>query len=240
MEKIDNIYLINLERRPDRRQHFLQQCQKENIPLDKVSRIQAIDGLKHVINNKELCMFSKTDFVYKYMNSNRVDYTMNRLIGNQLSHYYTLCEIIKKEFKYTIIFQDDAILIPNFVKYIDNIMNNLPDDSEIINIGLHKKSMFNEFESWEFNTETDDTEKISSQFVNKYICKLKPELNPSSLAYIISLDGAKKIVNHFNNVGFKRATDYNFNEYLINNNIFYSSNIILVTGNPEFRSDVFV
>ena len=47
------------------------------------------------------------------------------------------------------------------------------------------------------------------------------------------------MTKYFEENGFKYATDYNFNNYLIKKNIFYSSSTILVTGNPRLGSDIF-
>ena len=233
MEKIEKLYFINLNRREDRRNHFLNECVKSNIPMNKVFRVEAIDGLLYNFHRNELTMFSNADFLI------HPDNIVKKIIGNQLSHYYLLKEIIRENLQFTIICQDDAVFIPNFMDYIDNVISNLPIDAEIINIGLHKEADLYYSEAWHFNREENDNDKISSQVINEYICKMRPELNPCSLAYIVTLEGAKNIVEHFEKFGFKQATDYNFNEYLINKDIFYSSSTILVTGNPQLGSDIF-
>ena len=76
--------------------------------------------------------------------------------------------------------------------------------------------------------------------VNSYISILNDTVNPCSLGYIVTLNGAKNLINHFNTNGFLRATDWNFNDYLRSKNIFYGSNLVLCTGNPDFSSDIFV
>ena len=233
MEKLDMIYFINLNRREDRKNHFLNECIKENIPMNKVCRIEAIDGLQYKFHSNELSMFSNANFLHS------PDIIIKKLMGNQLSHYYLLKEIIKENQEFSMIFQDDAVLIPNFMEHINNVLSNLPCETEIINIGLHKKCEFDIFEAWEFAINGNDFDKIGSQKINEYICKMKHEINPCSLAYIVTLEGAKNIVNHFEKYGFRQATDYNFNYYLIIKDIFYSSNTILVTGNPNLGSDIF-
>jgi len=233
MEKIDMIYFINLNRREDRKHHFLNQCMKENVPMKKVCRVEAIDGLLHNFHNNELQMFSN---VKLYINN---DIIIKKIMGNQLSHYYLLKEIIRENQQMTIVFQDDAVLIPNFMEYIDNVSANLPINAEMINIGLHNIAINEYSEQWVFNTNNNDIDKISSQVINEYICKLKPDVNPCSLAYIITLEGAKNMVSYFEQYGFALATDFNFNDYLLSKDIFYSSNTILVTGNPSLGSDIF-
>lgn len=233
MEKINNFYFINLKRREDRKYHFVEQCIRENIPLEKICRVDAIDGLSYPFHIGELSMFSNANFL------NNPENIVKKIIGNQLSHYYLLKEVIKQEKEFAVIFQDDAVLIPNFMERINTVMLHLPKDAELINIGLHKSADFAYSEPWDFAVQGNDFDKIGFEIVNEYVCKMRPEINPCSLAYIITLEGAKNIANYFENVGFKYATDYNFNEYLIKKDIFYCSNTVLVTGNPTLGSDIF-
>lgn len=236
MENIDRIYFINLDRRPDREKHFLQQCEKENIPMNKLIRMTAIDGLTYNFNENERNLFVNADFIKGNCDNK------NLLMGNQLSHYYILKDIINNNYKNTLIFQDDAILIPNFVKHIDNIVNNMPFNAEIINFGFHRYAYKDIFIPFEFTLDEfkDDTENIGTIIINNYVTKIFPNCNPCSLAYLVTLDGAKKLIEYFNNTGFLEATDLNYNRYLHNKNIFYGSRRVLATGNPELKSDIFV
>jgi hypothetical protein len=59
------------------------------------------------------------------------------------------------------------------------------------------------------------------------------------LSYIITCDGAKNIIGHFEKNGFPYATDISLNRYLISKNIFYGSRKILCTGDPSFGTDIF-
>ena len=47
------------------------------------------------------------------------------------------------------------------------------------------------------------------------------------------------MVEYFNKTTFLRATDGNFNDYLNFKDIHYGSNLVLVTGNSNFKSDIF-
>lgn len=76
--------------------------------------------------------------------------------------------------------------------------------------------------------------------INDYVCILNETVNPCSLGYIVTLKGAKNLINHFNTVGFLRATDWNYNDYLRRKNIFYGSSLVLCTGNPNLGSDIFI
>jgi len=233
MENIDRMYYINLDRRPDRNIHFLNECKYHELSMDKIIRMRAIDGLTYMYSSDEYEIFKYANFL------DLPQSIVHKLMGNQLSHYYILDDIVKHNYKYTIVLQDDAIFIPNVKHYINDLIPNIPENAELVNIGLHQEAEYSYFEPWKFNTETNDVDKISKEVVNSYICKLKPEINPCSLAYIVTLQGAKNIIEYFSINGFRKATDHNFNEYLVEKDIFYSSNTILVTGNPKLGSDIF-
>jgi GR25 family glycosyltransferase involved in LPS biosynthesis len=232
MDNIDRIYYINLERRKDRNEHFINQCHKHNLPFDKIERFNALDALTYKFSNNELVMFKDVDYKNKIFET--------KIMGNQLSHYYILKDIVKNNYKNVIIFQDDVVLKDDFLFYFKNIMNNMPQDTEIINFGLHKYAAYNTFIPWDLKTNTYLTDSdLSFQSVNNYICKMNTKYNPCSLAYLVTLQGAINFVNYFNSIGFLRATDYNYNVYLLSNNIYYASKIVLATSNINFKSDVF-
>jgi hypothetical protein len=105
-----------------------------------------------------------------------------------------------------------------------------------MNIGANKIADGYYVIPWDFDN--DGEEIIMKEPINDYVCRLKEDINPCSLAYIVTNKGAKNLVQYFSTVGFLRATDYNFNNYLTRKNIFYSSRKIMVT--TEYQgSDVF-
>jgi GR25 family glycosyltransferase involved in LPS biosynthesis len=235
MQKIDKIYYINLDRRPDRYEHFLKEIHNHNIPFDKVQRFEALDGKTYKFSQKEKDMFKRSDF--------RTQNYSAKIMGNQLSHYKILEEMIKKNYEYIIIFQDDVIFRKNFVEYMNNF--DIPKDAEIINIGYHKFAAYNNFIPYNIdkpliNSKINEDEKhIIKHSVNEYVGILTDTINPCSLAYIVTLKGAKNLKRYFDDVGFLRATDMNYNDYLKSKNIFYGSKYILCTGNPCLGSDIF-
>jgi GR25 family glycosyltransferase involved in LPS biosynthesis len=224
-----NFYYINLDRAHERNKHFLEQYTSANLPFNKLKRFSALDGKTYNFSDEEIKMFDNCDYYY-------LDYKKN-IMGNQLSHYYIFKDIIKNNYAFSVIFQDDAVLKNNFKTHLNNIIVNLPADTEILNIGFHKYACNEKFIPWDLSSDNDS--EISKCHLNEYICKIKNKINPCSLAYIITLKGAINLINYFDKTTFKRATDYNFNDYLISNDINYGSNIVLVTGNPGFKSDIF-
>jgi len=65
-------------------------------------------------------------------------------------------------------------------------------------------------------------------------------VNPCSLAYVVSREGAAAFLRHVvRRGGFPRATDGNFNDYLEAKGIFYGSRRVLATVNASFGSNIF-
>jgi len=230
MEKLSKIYFINLDRRPDRYEHFLKQCYDKNIEYNKIVRFKALDGNTYEFSKEEKEMFKNVDY--------RTQEFSKRIMGNQLSHYYILKEMIEKKYNNIIIFQDDIELRNNFKEEIEKIINNIPKNAEIINIAFHKYASYNQFIPWNLKQSEEEKSMVKIN-VNDYICILNDTVNPCSLGYIVTLNGAINLVKHFTTNGFLRATDWNYNDYLRNKNIFYGSRLVLCTGNPNLGSDIF-
>jgi len=228
--KIDKIYYINMDRRPDRNKHVLNEFEKHNIDMTKVSRFKGIDGLVYTFSDEERNMFKNANFLNTEPEP--------KIMGNQLSHFNILKKMIDQNYQNIIIFQDDSVLINDFVKEINNVVENLPEDAEIVNFGFHKEAFFSKFVGIDLN-DVRETKNRCKRKINDYICEIEDDNNPCSLAYIVTLKGAKNIVKHFNETGFLQETDHNYNHYLISKNINYASSKILCTGNPQFGSDIF-
>lgn len=260
MQSIDKIFFINLDRCRERKEHFYKQCEIHKIPMDKVERIPAIDGMKHLFNPTEQKMFKRANYQLNPENITK------KIMGNQLSHFYTLKHIISKNYKVTIIVQDDVVFREGFVKFVTEMIVNLPENTEILNLSLHQKADGKEFIAWDFKSDSDSksdsksdcksdcksdsksdsksvsdskSEVISKQKINEYVSVWKEECNPCSLAYLVTLQGAKNIVTYFEMFGFRETTDCNYNKYLQNKDIFYGSSKVMATTNTDFESDIF-
>jgi GR25 family glycosyltransferase involved in LPS biosynthesis len=246
MDKISKLYYINLNRCPERNTSFLNECRKQDIPFSKIQRFEAVDGTTfsftpEIENMFKNCDYFRTLALYRKNNMDERNYNISlqavkKIMGNQLSHYSLLHDILNNGYEYAIICQDDAKFNNNFVNYIDKLMENLPEDTELINIGLNKVADGAITLPWDFGKE-DDSE-IAKEMVNDYVCKLKEDTNPCSLAYIVTLQGARNLIRYFSTVGFLKAADCNYNDYLMRKNNYYCCRKIMVTSG-DFRSDIF-
>jgi GR25 family glycosyltransferase involved in LPS biosynthesis len=245
MEKIDKIFLINLDHRTDRLEHFISQCHENYIPFEKIIRFSAINGKTYNFSEKELSMFKNSEFNTYLLTPHNI---VKRLMANQLSHFYILSEMKNRGYENIIILQDDIVFRKNFINYIDQIMADIPNDAEIINLGMHKVADTSRFEPYDLSSEIFDNNIIEKQITN-FVClyktfNVKPEcterVNPCSLAYIVTKNGCNNLLEHFHKNNFSHATDWSYNLYLQSKNIFYGSKYILATGNNKFKSDVFI
>ena len=242
MDAIDRIFYINLHNKTERKEHLLEQCVKHCLPMDKVERFEAIDGSTYEFSKQERDMFMNADFI-KCLKTASIIY--QKMMGNQLSHYNILKIMKERNYENIIILQDDVIFKDNFVSYVNRIMANIPEDAEIINIGMHKIAHCEKFEGWDLTSEDDSI--LIERDVTDFVCEYKIynpitryRVNPASLAYIVTKKGCQKLLDYFEITGFLHATDWNYNLYLQSKNIFYGSKLILCTGNNNFPSDVFV
>lgn len=224
------IYLINLDSATNRWEHFIDQIKRLNSQV-YVKRFSAIHGDSHVFTEQESKLFENLDC--------RDEEYANRIKGNQLSHYYILKEIVNRKIPYAIVCQDDCLFRDDFIAKLTNTLKNAPKDAELINMGFHECAWHSHFVPWDFNDESAKSSHLKS-FVNDYVGVIKDHVNPCSLAYIVTLQGASNMIEYFDQVGFLRATDCNFNVYLKDKNIFYASNPVLCTGTTIFGSSIFL
>jgi hypothetical protein len=122
---------------------------------------------------------------------------------------------------------------------VDDLMESIPANTEIINIGFHAFASISMFVPWPIEDETEDYDKLGIIKINDNLCILKNTINPCSLGYIVTFNGAINLLEFFNRNGFFRATDWNYNDYLNSKHIFYGSTTVLCTGNPNLGSDIF-
>ena len=233
-EFVPTMYCVNLDSAEDRRNHFLSQAAKFSGKF-KLTRFSAVNGLTYQFSEKELSMFEnyKTQWFYS------CERVRKKIMGNQLSHYYILLNVVKNNSPCAIVVQDDVIFKEDFFSYITRTLKCVPSDAEIINLGYHKEARGDHYLPLDLNDPIVAHAHIKERITDG-VCTIGTNINPCSLAYIITLKGAKNLVEYFHANGFEKETDHNFNEYLNSRNIFYASIPILCTGNHHFPSSIFV
>lgn len=124
-----NVYYINLNRSPERKQNVEFICKHQNL-IPK--RIEAIDS-KDIDINDEKYQKAIHKIKWWFLKNN-----MNNLghFGCYLSHMKTYETFLRSNEEYCLIFEDDISLITNDIKKeIHKNMNNLPKDWNILLLG---------------------------------------------------------------------------------------------------------
>jgi GR25 family glycosyltransferase involved in LPS biosynthesis len=227
---IDKLYYINLDKRPDRKDHFLNECTKAGIPSNIIQRFSGFDGDTYPFDKEDLELFKHANYIGEEYEK--------KVIGNQLSHYSILKEMVKNQYDSILICQDDVVFKADFITHFKKLMKDIPDDAEIVNIGFYEHLMYGESIPWNFKS-TNDFNELGESKVNDSICRLNYYINPGSLAYVVTLKGAIYLLHHFRKHGFLKETDHNYNDYLLDKNIFYGSTTVLCTCEPTLGSDIF-
>jgi len=177
------IYYINLERSPERREFMEKQFNDIGI-MDKVTRIDAIDG-KKIENDIVKGEINKGKVQgINYIVKNTTDLTKSELCCT-LSHFMAIKTAYEKGDEVALILEDDAYLgmIELWSHSLKEYVKRLPEDWECIQLysgNYDFKKSKNMYSLW--NKKTDFT----------------------TVSYLINRNGMKKILNKF----FVPTTDY--------------------------------
>ena len=221
MQKIDRIYLINMERSTDRLEHFMNEVEKHQLPVDKIQIFKAIDASKHDFTPEEL-----------ELTSNMIKRgELNTVICNFLSHYYIWKDMKEKSYKNILVLQDDVYFVNDFIQRIDKVVDKMPNDAILVNLGTHLIGVHSLFIDWPINKLYERS--YCKEIVNDEICIWN--IGAFSLAYIVN--GNVADTSFFS--GIANAIDYFIENKLISTNLYYGSMDILATGNSKFKSTIF-
>lgn len=141
----DQIYLINLDRRPDRLERFMNSFDNSDMKDMKLLRMNAVDGSEIDISRiplsetakGELKQIETTGFRSKH-------YQLTRgAIGCYLSHVKVWKDIVEKGHKNALIFEDDVNIPVNIHERMVKSMKGVPDDWDVLLFGFHCKECKN-------------------------------------------------------------------------------------------------
>jgi GR25 family glycosyltransferase involved in LPS biosynthesis len=162
MERVTDVLILNLDFLPDRLNKTFSQIEDTMISKFSVTRFSASNGFDLEYNNELVAHMKKygnTNTKVRYVLYEKImrplqkaniidpDYTgviKPGTIGNYLSWYRILCHIIKNGNDLTLVLEDD-IIIKNKRKFNDqftDVMNNLPDDFDVLYFGTSNLSEF--------------------------------------------------------------------------------------------------
>ena len=133
--------------------------------------------------NNELESITWNNTTYNYNKKIRLNETrmMNGEFGCAWSHINIYKQMIEKNDKYYLVLEDDVCLVKPIDKLF-NLLNNIPVDADYCHLALSDWYPF-----------------ILTEPSNEYFYKCKKTFFNRTTAYIISLNGAKKIINYIGN-----------------------------------------
>lgn len=216
------VAFINLDRRPDRRASVESQLEEQKV--SSIFRYVAKDARVYSFTDDELSVFAEADFLA----DSRIAVP---IMCNFLSHYDLWVFMIENQIPQMVILQDDVVLKPNFWSYVYSMSFYLPEDAEVVWLGIPEQVTLANF----YRVSGDQWKNS----VTPYVSRLQSGINPCSLAYLITLDGAKQLKEYAETSGVHRALDAWMNDYLVKKRKFYVSSEIIATSNPDFGSDIF-
>lgn len=126
----------------------------------------------------------------KHFKTSWKDFKMGEL-GNFASHYCAWQYVIDNDLDSLLVFEDDAIIHSDFMSKYNIIMNNVPDDYDVMSI---------------FVDPNQYPRCRPDHYINNYITKGYQDW--STLCYVISRQGAKKLVKYVNEIGMDHPTDW--------------------------------
>ena len=136
-------FVINLERSQDRLKSFMNSFNASDIKTQELYRLEAIDGKElQKLNEEELLEIMTPDILKELRETERFGSRLSHSQHNFSSYasylsHLELYKIILKNYEMAVIFEDDALLHPNFFKIIKNLLNIVPKDWDIILLGYN-------------------------------------------------------------------------------------------------------
>ena len=174
-----NTYIVNLERRPDRKKAMEELFESQGIDY---SFFKAVDGKSLVVTEEIVRLFTGNDF------SNR-----KGVIGCAMSHYMLWKQLSEDTGnEYYIIYEDDITLCDDYKNKLDGVIRQL-DGRDFVLLGYH---VFRENSL----TKTISAEGLVQTNKNAYI--------GGFFSYIITKSGCKKLLNYIEKNGIKHGIDY--------------------------------
>ncbi len=197
------MYVINLKRRPDRLQTFYE---KLDFPKDNINIVYGFDGKNYENERQE-----EKNMYYKMSNM-----LMSGEKGCLISHIRIYKEIVDKNIPFAMIFEDDCVLCDDFKNKIEKIINEMPEDTQILYFGGRDEEYF----KMEEGTYSRITENIVAHKNVTWNKRNFYNHDRTTHGYIISQKLAFKFISFFeNNYKLNIAIDQLIIMECMNNNI---------------------
>lgn len=182
-------FIINLARRKDR----WQKMQSHLEEFRNVERFEAVDGKTVKLTEKEKKIFTGNDHNWRA-----------GVIGCALSHLRLWEKLTKeKNIDAYLVYEDDIELSSQFSRKIDSLLDNYAGQDFIL-LASHFPKMYR----------NSETHNLSSNAYNIVRWKYTPKCVGGTQGYMISKEGARKLLKIVSEKGMKRAVDGFLLDYL--------------------------
>ncbi|WP_255478559.1 glycosyltransferase family 25 protein [Rufibacter sp. XAAS-G3-1] len=166
------VFLINLDRSPDRLHFMKQQLDSLNLPFERIS---AVDG-------KNLDMGKLTEFADPSRVEEWKDLLTPNAIACSLSHHQIYKKMVEEDIEMALILEDDVVLDANFPFVLDQIEKNGLNNTDVFLVYFHgDKKLFS------------DNRVISINDKHKFYAAKSVWGAYAAGGYIIRKDVAKKL-----------------------------------------------
>ena len=198
-----DIFVINLERSKDRLEKINEQMSKYGITY---KRFNAIDGSK--LSKEEIqrntSILSRNLFINK------------SILGCAMSHIAIWKQFLNSNNELICVMEDDAIISPQFLKFIQKDVFDIYNDLDFDYLNLHCGGIY---------------ESLNNEiYINDYIIN-KPVFGTLATCYILSKNGCKKLLEYFNRVDYHIDVEISVMTLLKDFKYFSIINPTLVTSN---------
>jgi glycosyl transferase, family 25 len=179
------IYIINLDKDYNRWLKVKKMLDSRNI-----KNYIRIDG----VNGKNISEYELENATTKYCNN----FCTPSMIGCAMSHIKVWEKVIEND-KNSLVFEDDVILNENFIQLLTKFYQMVPKDYDIIYLGCTVGCNYNGDSNYMTNILKNIVNFKGKQhkILNEHV--YIPEYPFSTHAYIISVKGAKKLLNSIKN-----------------------------------------
>ena len=174
------IKVVNMERRPDRKEETIAKFKEQNITDYKF--IEAVDGQNLDVGVDIIELFKGNDFGSR-----------KGFIGCALSHYNLWKKLLKSQDEYYFIMEDDVQMDPDFSEKLKSI------DYSNYDILFFGYSMFSSIRE---KIGVDGEFTVGRLSMSQYV--------GGTFAYSINRTGAKKMIDYIEKNGIKHGIDYLF------------------------------
>ena len=188
-------YVINLERRKDRLEKFIEKNSKELKSLN-YEVFKAVDGKSLKPTHKLLKLFETSDYTYR-----------KGIVGCACSHILLWLELVKsKEFDTLLILEDDSELAPNFMEKLQNVLQQAPfiGDKPVWDIIYLGNFVYPQYNDSRTKLTTDNTIKLELYDRDQAI---KENLG-GTFGYLITRKGAENILEQIQNYSVYNGIDW--------------------------------